>query len=690
MEQTFVIAVMLASCLVASTLLWLAAEMAVDSADRPPALARALLAGSVVLGGCGLWWPAHALRVGFGESAGADLATSAFAWLPSLALALLAASVGQRLRRSAWAQAALLAVGLPIAAYVFAMSRAPGIFRLGPAWLGAGSLTLGLSVALVVAQCTLRSRRQAAGLRAVASVAAGALAGLGAAASLPASEMRMIGFGGADWAMLLALVGLGVLLRVVLAQTVNGMLPVRTRRARPGSLDHLTQLPTRLHLEARLHAAAKKCDARGTRLAVLYIDLDGFKPVNEGFDHASGDRVLEQVGQRLQALASNGDAAARVGGDEFLLLATHVKEREDAARLAARVIESLAKPYRINQRDIVISCSIGIAMYPDGCADNKLIARADAAMYAAKKAGGARASFYAPEMDADVQLDFDMLGELRRALTNDELVLYFQPKIDVHSGKITAAEALLRWQHPSRGLLMPDAFLPMAERSGLIGAIGDWVIEAACRQARAWRGKGLRMRVAINLSAHQMRQDDIVDRIALALQAHRIHPSLLTCEITETTAMEDTVATQETFRRLGELGTHLSIDDFGTGYSSLAYLRQLPAEELKIDASFVKDVDTSADARAIVDALVKLAHALGLKVVAEGVETPRQRATLIELGCDELQGYLFAKPMTARALLMWAIDDRSVSGAFRASLFGETRQVMRDHSEPAPAPVARG
>ena len=262
-------------------------------------------------------------------------------------------------------------------------------------------------------------------------------------------------------------------------------------------------------------------------------------------------------------------------------------------------------------------------------------------------------------------------------MANDELELYFQPKIDARSGKVTAAEALLRWNHPTRGLVMPGEFIRLAERTGLIGPLGDWVIEAACRQARAWRDKGLRMRVAINLSAHQMRQDDIVDRIADALKRHRIRPSLLTCEITESAAMEDTRATQETFRRLGELGTHLSIDDFGTGYSSLAYLRKLPAEELKIDRSFVQDVEHSPDARAVVDAVLKLAHALGLKVVAEGVENPRQHQILAEMGCDELQGYLFAKPMTARALLLWAIGDRGEAAVFRNSLFGETRQTSR-------------
>jgi EAL domain-containing protein (putative c-di-GMP-specific phosphodiesterase class I) len=221
---------------------------------------------------------------------------------------------------------------------------------------------------------------------------------------------------------------------------------------------------------------------------------------------------------------------------------------------------------------------------------------------------------------------------------------------------------------------LPGAFIHVAERFGLIGAIGDWVINDACRQGREWRDNGLRMRVAINLSAHQMRQDNIADRIADALRRYRIHPSLLTCEITESTAMEDTKATQETFRRLGVLGAHLSIDDFGTGYSSLSYLRQLPAEELKIDRSFVMDIEHSSDARAVVDAVVKLAHALGLKVVAEGVENARQRQVLTELGCDELQGFLFANPMSARALLMWAMRDKSELTDFRSSLFGETRE----------------
>jgi diguanylate cyclase (GGDEF)-like protein len=452
------------------------------------------------------------------------------------------------------------------------------------------------------------------------------------------------------------------------------------RRQWGSSEDTLTGLPTRVFFERRLYESAKRCDARKGRLAVLFIDLDGFKPVNDSFGHSSGDRVLERVGKRLRTWVRANDVAARVGGDEFVLLLNGATQ-ESAAQTAASVIGALSKPYSIEDREVTISCSIGIALYPDKCAANKLIARADAAMYAAKRAGGSRHSFFSPEMDMDAQADFDILRDLRGALAgarpNQGLELYFQPKIDALSGKVTAAEALLRWRHPLRGLLLPDAFVPLAERAGLIGPLGNWVIEAACKQARAWRDSGLRMRVAINLSAHQMRQDDLAERIAEALRRYRIHPSLLTCEITESAAMEDTGTTQETFRRLGELGAHLSIDDFGTGYSSLSYLRQLPAEELKIDMSFVKDVDRSADGRAVVDAVVKLAHALGLKVVAEGVETPRQQHALVELGCDELQGFLFAKPMTARALLLWALADRSKLSDFCDSLFGETRDVSQ-------------
>jgi diguanylate cyclase len=268
----------------------------------------------------------------------------------------------------------------------------------------------------------------------------------------------------------------------------------------------------------------------------------------------------------------------------------------------------------------------------------------------------------------------DMLRDLRLAIKNKELELFFQPKIHAPSGEITGAEALMRWQHPQRGMVSPAVFIPLAERYGLINELGNWLIEDACRQVRAWRDAGLSMRVAINLSVHQLGQDGLVPRIQETLLRYRIEPSQLTCEITESAAMDDTRATLGVIEELSAVGVHLSIDDFGTGYSSLAYLRKLPAKELKIDRSFVLDLETSADARAVVDAVVQLAKALGLKVVAEGVETEQQQQILRSLGCDELQGYLFAKPMSAQALLLWAMnDDGPRPMGFRDSLFQLTQ-----------------
>ena len=312
-------------------------------------------------------------------------------------------------------------------------------------------------------------------------------------------------------------------------------------------------------------------------------------------------------------------------------------------------------------------------MYPEHGAASTLVTHAESAVRAAKATGGATYCFFEPRMLAGARDQRELLHDLRLALSLGQLELYYQPKIDAPSGEITGVEALLRWHHPQRGMVSPVVFIPMAERFGLINALGNWVIHEACRQARAWRDEGLRMRVAINLSAHQLRQPDLADRIGDALVLHQINPKLLTCEITESVAMDDDDATLKVFDKLKQLGVHISIDDFGTGYSSLAYLRKLPAEELKIDRSFVLDLETSSDARAVVDAVVKLAQALGLKVVAEGVETEAQNQILRALGCDQLQGFLFAKPMSAKALSLWAMRDEGPRElGFRNSLFKET------------------
>ncbi|HWI10988.1 MAG TPA: diguanylate cyclase, partial [Burkholderiaceae bacterium] len=302
--------------------------------------------------------------------------------------------------------------------------------------------------------------------------------------------------------------------------------------------DALTGLPNRLVFEDKLVAAVGRADQAKARLAVLFIDLDGFKPINDSFGHSSGDAVLRQVGDRLRRLSRSNDTMARVGGDEFLMLLEGEADEQTAAQVATRMLATLSEPYSIGSREVAVSCSIGIVFYPDGGTQTKLIARADAAMYAAKRSGGACYCFFEASMEADAHEQLDLQRDLRLALEKNELELYYQPKVDAHSGKVTAAEALLRWKHATKGMIGPSTFIPVAERFGLIGALGNWVIEDACRQSRAWRDKGLRMRVAINLSAFQMRQDDLVERITTALARHRIDPSLLTCEITESVAME--------------------------------------------------------------------------------------------------------------------------------------------------------
>jgi diguanylate cyclase len=657
-------------------LLWLAATLLgharaeINEGTRPLLLSMALALATTAL-----WWPAHWGVAQTPGLLGAAMLLSVTVALAMVVLLTSAAASGSDAwhspRRLLGSALAWIIAAASLA--IVAMNGAPS----GAAWLLRCLLgATGLVGALTLLAWPWPSGRRATGVRIAAAGVAAAVPAL-AVHPVPAAAL----WSHAGLAPLAALALLGALLHLLLQR-----LPARGRPAarvgsepREADEDALTGLLTRTSFERRLEQAVQACDravsqGRPSRLALMFVDLDGFKPVNDTFGHASGDGVLRAVGERLRAAHSGaGELAARVGGDEFLLLLGGQVTQDEAALRARQIVQVLSRAYEVEGRQVGISCSIGIAFYPDGGTPAKLIARADAAMYAAKRAGGSGFSFFSPAMEDDARDRFDLLRDLRNALERKELELYYQPKIDARTGKVTAAEALLRWQHPSRGMVPPAVFMPIAERFGLIRDIGHWVVEDACRQARVWQDAGLRMRVAINLSAVQMRQEDIVARIEGALARHKIDPSRLTCEITESVAMEDTKATQATFRELGAAGIHLSIDDFGTGYSSLAYLRKLPAEELKIDRTFVTDVEHSADARSVVDAVVKLAHALGLKVVAEGIENERQRRILTEAGCDELQGFLFAKPMTARALLLWAMDDhREHADAFATSLFVTT------------------
>jgi diguanylate cyclase (GGDEF)-like protein len=437
--------------------------------------------------------------------------------------------------------------------------------------------------------------------------------------------------------------------------------------------DPLTKLPNRLMFEGMLAEAVQQTEEDKVGFAVLFIDLDGFKPVNESFGHHSGDRLLRVVASRLKSHAKAQDLVAHLGGDEFLMLVRGNARRPDVARLGARLLEAIRQPCRLGGREAVVSSSIGIALYPEHGAMSTLIAHAEAAMRAAKSGGGAACCFFESRMMNGAREQVELLQDLRGALARGQFELYYQPKVHAPSGEITGAEALLRWHHPQRGLVAPSVFIPIAERFGLIGAMGNWVIDEACRQTRVWRDQGLLMRVAINLSVHQLRNPELIERIGDALRVHQVNPRLLTFEVTESVAMDDADGAVLMFEKLAAAGVHISIDDFGTGYSSLSYLRKLRAVELKIDRSFVLDLETSSDARAVVDAVIKLAQALGLKVVAEGVETEQQHHILRSLGCDELQGFLFAKPMPADALALWAIDDVGPRALdFRDSLYQGT------------------
>ncbi|MDO9314503.1 MAG: EAL domain-containing protein [Burkholderiaceae bacterium] len=597
---------------------------------RSAGLDRTLIGALLLAGGI------VGIQVSFVEALGLQPGP---AWLlPGLGIALIAA-----------------AAGCSAALWLYAEVRVrvkQGLL----AWQAAAALILG--IAIVVSQSLVMG---AAGLNGVhvttamqdvlSEDAMGVLVKVGSAALL---------------SMLLVMSQLEAHLRASL-QRAKGELRKQSFR------DPLTELPNRQIFEGTLAQAAHQADTSQGGLALLLVNLDGFKPINESLGHRVGDRVLREIAARLRSLAQ-AHMVARLGGDEFLLLMPDNPTTEQAADLAARVLGSLSLPCRIEGRETAVTASIGIVMYPEHGAVSTLIAHADAAMRFAKSSGGATYCFFEARMVSGLREQTELLRDLRRALAQGELELFYQPKIHAPTGEITGAEALMRWQHPRLGMISPVVFIPIAERFGLIGSLGNWLIDEVCRQIRVWRDGGLRMRVAINLSVHQLRQPDLVERIARALGEHDVNPGLLTCEITESVAMEDAEGTIRFFGQLAQLGVSISIDDFGTGHSSLAYLRKLPASELKIDRSFVLDLETSEDARKVASAVINLAKSLDLKVVAEGVETEGQNRILREFGCDQLQGYLFAKPMSAKALALWAMDDvgpRSMT--FRSSLFKETQ-----------------
>lgn len=415
--------------------------------------------------------------------------------------------------------------------------------------------------------------------------------------------------------------------------------------------DNLTKLSNRVLLEDRLTQAIRTAEREKRRFALMFMDLDGFKAVNDVYGHHVGDLLLIDVAQRIGARVRQQDTVARVGGDEFVVLA-YVDDPEDAGTLADALLEVVREPFMAGGHELRVSTSIGIAIYPgDGGNQHDLLTNADAAMYHAKGLGRNAYSFFEPSMNADVHQQLQLVQDLRRAVERHELVLHYQPKFNAPNGPIMGVEALVRWQHPQRGLVPADEFIPLAEKTGLIVPLGAWVLDEACRQMAQWHREGRTgWTVAVNLSALQFGHVALIDTVRDTLARHALAPRSLTLEITESTAMRDVDASLQILQQLDAMGVRISIDDFGTGYSSLLYLKRLPASELKIDRGFVRDLAHDTEDAAIVSAIVALGQTLNLRIVAEGVETAEQQAFLTRLGCHSLQGYLLGRPMTAESL----------------------------------------
>lgn len=384
----------------------------------------------------------------------------------------------------------------------------------------------------------------------------------------------------------------------------------------------------------------------------MVLDLDRFKLINDSLGHAAGDQLLIEVARRLTTAVRKIDTVARVGGDEFLLIVSDLKDRDDAAGVAKKILEAVNQPCRVATIDLQTTPSIGISVYPtDGTDAEALLAHGDEAMYCAKQRGGNTFQFFAAGMNAFTPARLELENDLRRALSLKQFELYYQPKADVISGRVASVEALIRWHHPVKGMVSPDAFIPVAEETGLIVPIGDWVLHEACRQARAWQMSGLPpLRIAVNLSATQFRQPNLLATIHAALEQNNLLPKYLEIELTESAVMTNAEGSVSILEQLSRMGVVVAIDDFGTGYSSMSYLRKFPIDRLKIDCSFVRDLGTDRDNNSIVQAIISLAHSLRLKVVAEGVETSEQLAHLKTLGCDQYQGYQFSAAVPAAAV----------------------------------------
>jgi len=460
--------------------------------------------------------------------------------------------------------------------------------------------------------------------------------------------------------------------------------------------DTLTGLPNRQRFLRALRSALGEAQAEGSQIALLFIDLDFFKRINDNLGHSTGDVLLKSVASRLAGCIRGSDMVspaedteqrqtlARVGGDEFVILARGIQDKHDAERIGIRVHEALRSPFSHLGREFVVTPSIGIALYPqDGGDAEALMKNADTAMYEAKTAGRNTHRFYSESMSLRSMERLDLELKLRKAVEHGDLELYYQPKVDIRGRGIVGVEALLRWDHPEEGFISPERFVPLAEETGLIIPISEWVTTQACEQVRAWSGAGLGdLTVAINVSSQLFGFGNLATMVWGAICNSNIDASSLELEITESLLLGDLNQIHKTLREIQEMGVALAVDDFGTGYSSLSYLKRLNVDALKIDRSFINDITTDADDRAICSAVVAMGHSLGLNVIAEGVETADQLAAVCQLGCDEVQGFLFGRPVPASQI-------PEVVGSYRHELIAQAQGAIVD-LEPEELRALRG
>jgi diguanylate cyclase (GGDEF)-like protein len=411
--------------------------------------------------------------------------------------------------------------------------------------------------------------------------------------------------------------------------------------------DDLTALPNRLMLNRSLDQAVSRHRRAGTQLAILFMDVDRFKVINDSLGHEVGDLLLRQVADRLQEHSREGDLVARMGGDEFVVLIENHDNLADLSACAQRLVERLSAPYMLGRREYHVTLSIGISVFPsDGSDSRSLLKAADVAMYRAKASGRNNHQYYSPSMEVHTKERLELESDLRHALDRGEFLLHYQPKVEIATGLVTGIEALLRWEHPLRGLVSPMDFIPLAEDTGLIVPIGEWVLATACARTKAWQDQGFpKLGVAVNLSARQFADPMLLPNLTRIIRASGLDPSSLELEITESLVMSHGASAVAVLEKLKSIGVQIAIDDFGTGYSSLAYLKRFPIDTLKVDRSFIRDIPADSGDKKITRAIVAMAHSLKLKVVAEGVETAEQLAFLRTLHCDAVQGYLLCRPL---------------------------------------------